>query len=477
MGCCYLVFQNHNAAIDSWYYAACVKHGEELLNSHHLLYNVIGRGWYNLLTLFDPTCQAINALNAMNAIAGTACLFVLFAILKRMGTEITAAFILTLMAGACFGFIRFTTDAETYILPLLLSLASTYYLAKGLSNRHVLASAILAAFAILIHELHVWWGVAGFVFLCLTGPFNWRLIVCYTIPFLLVPAVYLLAYQSLGANEYSFTQFILGEYGKHNASIAISLPGLVLTIVNAIRSFVQLHGQIAFFFKHYAFYLIIPCAIVIGFGINFCIALRKNGIGVKHATPQPYSKLFLMAFVFHLLFAFLSSGNAEFMVMFPFLAMLYISTRYSHFNLKALKYLFCVIFIWNLTVGVIPHSLLNIERVDKQVEFQSKHTSSAFLWTNKPLVENVMTYQKGFNYHNHYIKPSPDAVNTIDSLLDKGQRIYTDMTDNKTGINRKTIMSTFDLKEILKPYQLLPVDSFNNIYGKNYISEIVKKAN
>ncbi|MES2619169.1 MAG: hypothetical protein V4613_14930 [Bacteroidota bacterium] len=477
LGLCYLTFPNNNAAIDSWYYAACVKHGEELINSHHLLYNIIGKGWYSVLLMFNPACHALQALNSMNAIAGTACLFICFATLKQLGTEKNSAFLLTLIAGASYGFMRFTTDAETYILPLFLSLASTYYLAKGLTLRNSLISGLLACCAILVHELHIWWALAILVFLCRQKPFKWQLVLCYSLPFLLTPIAYLIAYQSLHHPSYTFYQFILGEYGKSNASLSLSLAGALLTIVNAIRSFVQIHGQFLHLFKHYGLYLVLPVVIAIAFALKGFIALKRIGIGIRSNSALSFSGLFLMAFLLHLMFAFLSSGNAEFMVMLPFLFILYAGSRYTQINLIALKLFFCALFIWNLTLGILPHSLLIIEKADTQTRFEKQHPSAVFLWANKPLVENVMTYQMGFSYHGTYIKPQLDLTHTIDSFLIAGKRVYTDMNNNRTRFSREALLRNWDATEIVNTYQLIPLDSFNTIYGKNYVLEIVKKPN
>src|SRR6185369_4699649 len=105
----------------------CVKYHQELLNSNHLLYNYFGTYWFYLLKSVNPNIEAIVALNLMNAFAATVCLFLLYACLLKLKNEKGTAFWLSLFCGVSFGFMRYATDAETYILPLMFSLTATYF--------------------------------------------------------------------------------------------------------------------------------------------------------------------------------------------------------------------------------------------------------------------------------------------------------------------------------------------------------------
>ena len=77
----YLLLPTHNSSLDAWYYAACVRHGHELLLAHHLLYNPAGWLWVKALHSVGLTPDTLAALKALNALAAGACLLVLHRLL------------------------------------------------------------------------------------------------------------------------------------------------------------------------------------------------------------------------------------------------------------------------------------------------------------------------------------------------------------------------------------------------------------
>ena len=470
----YLIFPTRNANIDSWFYAASVKHNQELFHSHHLLYNVIGRGWYNFLETCMPGIEAIDALNIMNAMAAALCLPVFRAILLKLGTESRTALQLTLFCGVSFGFMRYATDAETYILPLLFSLVSTYYFANPVKKNHLLVSGLFSALAILVHQLHIWWTLAMFLSLVFGKPFRSGLLWRFLCPLLLVPLVYMMVFQSTDTGEVSFWQFINGEYAKGNASVGLGLKGLLFTCINFLRTFLQVHGQIADFISSYPTVYLGLIAIIIALKIYFLKTGRLTPKLRRLPVKGPYFMLFLFAFIFHLAFAALSSGNAEFMVMLPFLLILLLVSSFrfeSHTLIPSLTVLLC---IWNLSMAIIPARVLDLIRVDKQAEFTINHPDDYFLWKHKPLVENVVTYQKGFNQSHKYIPLNPQTGDFVDSLLRDNVPVYTDFGNPGTGFSRESLQR--DPSYINGRYELKQVVSWKNIYGENHIYLISKKG-
>jgi hypothetical protein len=163
LGVLFICLPNQNPNIDSWYYAACVKHGQNLINSHHLLFNFWGSLFHEFITLFSSKITAIQSLTILNSISATLTLIVLYRLLINSGQNNYGALLLGLTAGACFGFIRFATDAETYILPILFSILSTYYYSKSKRYLHLGLSAFFAVLAVCTHQLHIWWTLAIYI--------------------------------------------------------------------------------------------------------------------------------------------------------------------------------------------------------------------------------------------------------------------------------------------------------------------------
>jgi hypothetical protein len=288
LGILYLLLPTQNAYIDSWYYGACVKYKQHLIHSHHLLYNLAGSLWHQFLQFFNPGIEAIHSLNYLNALAATGSLFVLFHILLMLDLTPRQAQWLTLFCGVSFGFMRYATDAETYILPLFFSLASTYFFFRN-RKYDLLFSALFAALAILIHQLHLWWALAMFISLLIRRPFNTKQLFFFTLPFLLVPAIYYLAY--LQQDDFSsFTTFISGEYHKGNAGIDPSPKSLLLTFINFIRSFTQVHGQVADIFMAQPLLNLIIGLCIIGLFIYFLKTRKPNLSMVKKNGEKPLYK-------------------------------------------------------------------------------------------------------------------------------------------------------------------------------------------
>lgn len=471
----YLLFPTQNANIDSWYYAASTKHGQDLTHSHHLIYNVIGRYWYLLLKVFNPKIEAISALNTMNALAATGSLCICYRIFLQLQIEKRAALWLAVVYGSCFGFMRYATDAETYILPLLCSLAATYYFLKD----KLLPAALFSILAILVHELHICWALAMFIALLLRRPFHFRSLVLFATPFLIVPLAYYMAYKYLDTGA-SYWSFIMGEYSKGNAGLDLSLKSLALTGINFVRSFIQLHGLMIDLYHRHTWVILIPFTILVlsVLGIIYRV-ITKSPLGsdiIKNPNRIPrQSTLFLVAFLLHFLFAFLSSGNAEFMVMLPFL---FIALCYTYFRISySVKLVSLTIFLfsWNFCIAILPSHIYNVDRVDKQVEWTKNKRDGYFLWTHKPLVENILTYKEGFDFRRNYISIKHVDADAIYRILATGNEVYTDIGNPASLYSREAFTGKNNFTEITQRYYIQAVDSFENLYGKNFIYAIKPK--
>jgi hypothetical protein len=462
--------------VDSWYYASCVKYHKELANSHHLLYNYFGFYWFSLLKTVHPASEAINALNLMNALAATGCIFVLYACLLKLEATKQTAFWLSLFCGASYGFMRYATDAETYILPLLFSLISTYFFIDPKNDRKLMLAGAFAAMAVLTHQLQIWWTLAAFIYLFTLKPLRFQRVFAFVFPLLLIPIVYYLVFHAASDNSISFLQFIGGEYLKGKAGMDISMKSILLTSVNIVRTFIQVHGNIIHMSGQYVYFSIFIALVC----VSMIVALFTNGIkpiAIRvNEKMRAYKTFFLLALSLHLMFAFISSGNAEFMVMLPFLLVMYLAAGYHFHQLRPVKILALLMLVWNLSTAIIPGAYFNINKVDRQVAIVEKDTDAVFLWKNKPLVENICTYQNGFNRHPHFINPESLKSGALDSLLTKKLSIYSDMPNSSTGYSRESLLSEYDALKIPVRYRLKTIDSFENIYGNNYIYLIQKRV-
>ena len=473
LGIIYMLFQTQNAMVDSWYYSACVKFKNELLNSHHLLYNYFGYYWFSLLKAMDANIEAIYALNIMNAFASVTCLYLVYHCLIKLNVNTTAATWLSLFCGVSFGVMRYATDAETYILPIVFSLGSTLLFINHSKPSHLFFAGVLAAIAILFHQVQLWWSLAISVSFFIGKTKNYKGLFIFASPLLLVPLVYWIAFNN--ANYHlSFLQFVAGEFGKGNAGIDLSVKALLLTLINLFRTFLQVHGNILVLFK---FYPLIASISFILFLIAAFLALKNlNFKTIKPLQLRPYKPVFLLAIFLQILFALISSGNAEFMVMLPFLLVLYFASAYQFQGFVFIRYLALSLLIWNLAFAIIPNAKLTISRVDTQVAFSEKYSMAYGLWKNKPLVENQLSYFNGFNkFNDQLLNPKNVTISLVDSLLKKGNTIYTDLPNTNKIFSRESMVEDNTIKKLIDHCAFVKCDSFINIYGKNYIYYIQKR--
>lgn len=461
----YFFLPNQNANIDSWFYAACVKHSEQLFQSHHLLYNYIGLGFYKLIQLFFPNIEAIQSLFILNATAATIILIVLGRLFITIGNSKEVSFALTAVCATCFGFYRFATDAETYIIPICFSILSTYSLLKSKQTKYTVLSAFFSVLAVLTHQVQIWWTLALLLHVILDKQRNTFSKTLFSLTLALIPLTYLGFY--LGFNNHgSLIQFIGGEYSKGNAGLEFSLLSLGLTAINLIRSFIQIHGYLILLPNEFPVLITVLALILLFLSIKIIRSFKFDW--GKNTDTDNHSRLFLVAFSAQFIFASLSSGNAEFMVMLPMLILLFLGSRYQIKESKPIMYVAIFLYTWNLSLGILPFHFLNFNSTKVQQKWTTEHPQEYYSWREKPLVENRLNYQYGFHKNFKFV-PS----DSIATLLERGESVIVDELKASGTIDRKTITGTgsFNTPENCKKEIL---DSFETVHGKNYIYRISK---
>ncbi len=405
----------------------------------------------------------------MNACAATCAIICFYYILLQLHQSHRTSMYLSLLTGLCFGFVRFATDAETYILPLLFSLLATYFYFKPFRYLNLILSAMFSMLAVCTHQIHFWWSLTLFIAVLYNYNYSKNAKIIYSVLLFSGLPIYYLGYIFEG-NSNSFLNFILGEYQKGNASIQIGFQSLILTGINFFRTIFQVHGLMFHFtIKHIVMTLIVLSIelIILMFIIKH---FKSTFIGTKKSKLQLRQRLFLAAFILQLFFAFVSSGNAEFMVMLPFLAIAYLASTY---NLQIHKtFILILLFVgtWNVYFGLVPYHFENISQTTKQVEFTEIKKDAYFLWSNKPLIENQLNYKHGFYQTYPFV-----TQKELDNLLANGHSIYTDFGNTTTEFSRATITFDKTQQSLKNGYDFTKVDSFENIYGKNYIYLLDKK--
>lgn len=474
LGFIYFLFPTNNSTIDAYSYAADIRYNWELLNPHHLLYSAFGAGIKFIMEqVFQLSINELGIMKKANAVSGGLSIFVLGRILKNIGASKNQIISLLLFAGSAFGFMRFATENETYILPILLSLVGTYYWIESQKTErffHYFMSGTLLAMACLFHQIHFFWWL-GLGIPLLLFPLNkvktLKSLGAFFLPALMVPIIYGLAVYITIGHVYpeNFIQFVFQEFYRGNVETEIGLNNILLTGINFIRTWLQIHGNMVKLLDLNPL-LILPTVIAVAFlsyGVIMCFR-QKFIIGKKYIL---YPILTVMALQFA--FAFYSVGNAEFMVMLPALLCIgLVCLKNSEYK----TYLFLGIgfLVWNLFLSVIPAHFYQLSGNSKFRDYIMDHTDTMFLVKEKVQMETEILYYTG-KYPDNVI-PSPEYCmikfgNTdfckkrIDSSFQHHKTILTDVYGNESFLNRGQFLSEESNKIFMGNFEKEKVDSLS----------------
>lgn len=495
-----LLLPTHNSTTDAWYYAACVRHGHELLLPHHLLYNAVGWLWTQLL---PASVDALAALKAMNALAFGGCLLVLRSLLRSVGGPAAPVAGWLLVAGSSFGMLRFATENETYILPLLLSLLASRSWWRGISGQggadSWVAAGAWAAGAALLHQIHAFWGLGLLLGIVLSSGQKGRRRAAglYMLPALLVPAAYVAALPTwdLPFTPTAFWRFVFYELYQGHAGAAPSGHTLLLTGISLLRTWVQLHGT--------------TLALLLRWPALAAVALLCTGLMLyagwswwkskREAAPQPVvpaaagsvaeaGKLFfrthLLILLLQLACALWAAGNAEFMVMLPPLLVLLLAPY--RWPARPVAVAGAALLLWNLTFGLLPAHLLRIINTAPLLARISRGPAAYWLLADPNLVLNQLHYLTGRPAGPRSVLPAPALLarkqgqspeqfrEWLQERLAAGQPVYTDALDGPQLLDRARLTQGGDeaQRHLLQGFQLARTDSFPTSFGPVYLTEI-----
>jgi hypothetical protein len=473
----YLLFPTANSTNDSYAYAAYVRYGYALLEPFHMLYNVMGFMVHRFL-LFSQT-DVLATMKAINGIAAVICLLILYKILKEIGTEKIQQLLLIALCAFSFGVWRFATENETYILPIVFSLLGSWFFFKYTqeqSAKTILLTSFWAAFACLFHVIHFFWWVGLFVGVISLSR-KVKTAALYLLPSLIVPVLYFITVpltQHCGLSVNCLWSFFAPTLQSDNVQFSIGADNLYLGVINFCRTFYQVHGNMLFLIKKSLFY-IVPAL------ISFILVLLGliRFFRIRIIVKKPISKFIfthIIIFALQLIWAFYSKGNAEFMVMLPFL-MVIIAAFYFKPDVKSLAYITTSLLIWNLSYGILPNHFADFNKREKLLATIENNNNGIYLLEQGKEIQNQIFYKTGTEDIQN-VKKFPKSKVQMDSVFSaakqSGKEVYTDFYNSTKVINRYSLTNSSNTSYFYY-YQYEKIDSFRNFYGMNYIYRIKEK--
>lgn len=471
----YLAGANANSSLDAWAYASEVSIGFELFQPHHLLYSFACYLWISLVKVFFDI-DVLAALKGLNAIFGAATLLVLSKLLNKVENNRKLNLLLLFFAGSCWGFMRYTTENETYILPIFFSLLSSYLLINVSRIKYVLWGGFFAALATLFHQVMFFWWLG----LLVGTVFRQKLkgVILFTLPALIVPVVYsVVVFFKYGKLSIDLLlQFVFYDYYNGTASIEFGAKSGMLFIIGICRSFIQVHGYIFNLLNEDYWYWVIA----IGSILAICSGLAIITLRMRYLSISKPHLLRIYSFITlsHLGFALLAGGNSEFMVMLPILATIVIAC-FNNISKIAIGLAALGMLLWNIGFGIIPLKNKKLDGSSMVVNHVELNTSgkSVYILFNSHRIKNELQY-KNIKTRAVLIRledlERQTLRDSIKYLLDNGYYIYTDALKRPKTISRESITVDRDTyTDILNRYKKVPTDSVSTITGKYYLMRLM----
>jgi hypothetical protein len=463
IGALYILLPSSNNTLDSLAYASDMRDGINLFRPHHLLYNAFGYGIIHVLGITKP----LPFMCFINAIFAIGCLIVIRSIIKPF-TERKIKAALIILSGASFGFMRFAIDNETYIVPLFFSLLASRLL---LYKKNVLLAGFLAATACLFHQIYFFWWIGLLIFIIQTyHSYRKKNILQYIVAALIVPTCYILVFFLTTHDCNTIFEFIFHDYVKKDyVSLTFKPATLLLAPINLIRTFFQVHGYFLPLLQRFSYLWI--GAIVAVFFLLFGVCSLKNAL--KKRIPDSFDNKFAFAhlniFLLQFLFAFLSDGNAEFMLMLPFVLCIFLIIKYE-LKEKLVIYAASGLFFWNLTFGLLPYHFYELSPEPGVSRYIQAHPDKTYLVRDKNWVKCLLLYyypEQDFHLAN------TNALNEVvmDSLVRTELKVFTDLINNETFMSRSKMVSNIN-NSVLEKYKITQVDSIKYDIGKVRIYSI-----
>ena len=470
----YITLPTNNSSLDAYYYAASVKYGENLFSPHHLLYSAFIHLLYKPLYFLNLDILWFSKL--INTSFSILTLYILFKILQPLKPDKKEINLYLFIAAFSFGIWRYSTENETYILPIFFSLLASYQFLIYLERSElfpVFLCAVFSAMACLFHQLHFLWWV-GLLAGILMARKNLTHIFLYGFIGLLVPIAYITVLKINLRQEITLTnvlQFVFHDFYSGSASSQFDSKNVILTLINSIRTFFQLHPNIGILIKKNVLYGLPVLGMLYLLYVLSRALIKKNLLVKSDLRNNLFITSHTVIFLLYFFFALYSVGNIEFMVTFPFLLLLTFLLKYT-INTKILSLAALTLFIWNFAYAIFPNYKYDYYNDDQLLNFINENPNKLFIVKNADL-KNKYYYQTGINnYENMIIESKITSKKEIDSILKSRKEIYTDVIDKPSILNREKIMSSGSYSINFDDFKKEKVLSYQGLYGTSIIYRI-----
>lgn len=470
----YLLLPNANPSSDAVGYAATQRWDPLHFSAHHLLYHVFWALPLQVLS-FVHEPNTLWLMQAGNSLVAGGILLLCGALMQKIRPDYTRASLVCI--GSSFGLMRYATENETYMLPLFFGLLALW-LSFGNHPWKWIWSAAMLALSMLFHQSYVFWWLAFVVYAYKSaGRMPALTVLSAMLP---VAAFYQLAAWMEGEPLW---RFVFHDVYEGGVQTSLSLRNVYMTPVSFLRSFLQVHGYLFWSWKHDGLWSIAAStasAVLLLFaGVQLIRGMQKPEAG------KLWRWFLLPAFGLHLLFAFYSEGNAEFMVMLPLL--LFLGTGVSALvNPQSLWLAGWAMLFWNLIHGLLPWHFRDFYGHEQLLNKLSALPPDVYLVSEEPVMMRNLYYYHFGTQDTRLILDSPgwafskgnsaeSARRAIDSLLTQPFRFVWYADYSRYMLNRAAFTGENSGKSTMNGFRFNVIDSIQNMNGIQYIYGIERR--
>jgi hypothetical protein len=213
--------------------------------------------------------------------------------------------------------------------------------------------------------------------------------------------------------------------------------------------------------------------------LAFLIIPGKNRINVS----RQFCKVHIIIIVLQFIFAILSYGNAEFMVMIPVLIFMLVPFMAINYE----KFLFRIMIamaVWNISYGIIPLHFKSQAPEQFLCDAALSKKNMIIIASDDQLLISMLYYKSG-NINSKGIYKSP-AINkikgedqgileeVIDSALRNSMEIYTNCLDEEP-VSRSSMLEGNQNRDFFRNYQTTLIKSWKQNTGTKSIYSVEKK--
>lgn len=358
-----------------------------LFHPNHLLYNALGYRLYSAALWVSPNMRAIYVLQAFNVVASVLAGYIVFLLARRItGLDGVAVFCWLLFdAGATWW--KFSTDADAYIVPVLLLLLSALFVLSA--QPRIIPAALCHAAAMLVHELAIFTYVPVLVWLLIGRRLKNAIAYC-AVSGSIVMAAYWICYAHASHAVYPTLASWITSYSSDKGFTHSIDEFLKYYLASYIKLFAG--GKLSLIAQ---FFGVVECAAFI-----LCIVLLFWGIRAwKRKEPAPADRnrsaaTFLWAWLIgYAVFLAVWDPGSAFHKLFVWPPIVLLIGIYSRTQIRALTLFAAALAAWNFAAFIYPHSH---EAADPVLVLAAK--------VNRELPKNAIIYYRVLDADDWYLQ-------------------------------------------------------------------------